>query len=68
MPKFTVTIEETVSDDFEIEADSAENALLAAERSYKRGEFVLEPGNLIFRQMACKLENTDEYCSDWGEF
>jgi hypothetical protein len=68
MPKFTVTIEETVSDDFEIEADNAEDALLAAEQSYKQGELVLEPGNLIFKQMACKPENSDEYCSDWREF
>ena len=46
--KYTITIEETVTKDFEIEANGAEEAYEAAEP----GEFVLDPGECQFRQIA----------------
>ncbi len=45
--KYTVTIQEIVSEDFDIEANSKEKAIAIAEELYKKGEFVLEPGNLL---------------------
>ena len=41
--KYTITIEETNVKDFEIEAESAEEAYEIAEQSYKSGEFILDP-------------------------
>ena len=42
--KYTITIEETVAKDFDIEANSAEEAYETAEQKYKSGEFALDPG------------------------
>lgn len=47
MKKYTVTIEETISQNFEIEAESREEAFKIAEKKYKDGELVVENGNLI---------------------
>lgn len=51
MPKFTVVIEETVSQDFDVEANSQEEAIKIARDKYRNGEFVLEPGNLELAQI-----------------
>ncbi len=45
--KYKVTVQEIVSEDFQIEASSDEEALEIAEKMYKNGEIVLEPGNLL---------------------
>lgn len=42
--QYTITIEETVAKDFEVEAASAEKAYETAKQKYKSGEFVLDPG------------------------
>ena len=49
--KFIVTIEEMVSEDFEIIAENEEKAEKIATEKYNNGEFVLEPGNLVAKQM-----------------
>jgi len=61
MKKFSLVIEELVSDTFVVEA---ENETKAVEK-YKVGEFVLEPGNLTFKQMSIC---TSEGNSEWFEF
>lgn len=67
MEKFIVTIEEMVSDDFEVLAENYEEAEKIAAEKYKSGEFVLEPGNLVAKQM--KIHNiTDDVRTDWIEF
>lgn len=47
MKKFNVTIEERVSQDFVIQADSQEEAEELARKLYKNGDLVLESGNLL---------------------
>lgn len=47
MAKYRVTIEETISQDFEIEAESREEAFRLAEAKYKDGSLVVDNGNLI---------------------
>lgn len=64
--KYTITIEETVSKDFEIEADSAEGVYEMAEQKYKDGEFVLDPGECQFRQIAITAPNNE--ATEWKEF
>lgn len=44
---YTVTIKETVTQDFQIKAISKSEALEIARKKYCGGEIVLEPGELI---------------------
>lgn len=64
--KYTITIEETVAKDFEIEADSADEAYETAEQEYKDGEFVLDPGDCQFRQIAITKPSNE--ATEWREF
>lgn len=66
MNKFVITIEETVGKDFEIVAESAEQAMQIAVNKYQNGEFVLEPGEVLFKQMAITKPNSE--VSEWCEF
>lgn len=43
--QYTVIIEETVSEEFTVNAGSIEEAETTARTLYRSGEFVLEPGN-----------------------
>ena len=54
MKKYIVTIEETVVQDFEIEAESAEEAFALAEEQYDAGELVLGPGEVQMMQIAVR--------------
>lgn len=67
MRRYIVTIEETCSDDFCVEANSLQDAMRIAKEKYNSGEFVLEPGNLLSKQMQCTCEETNED-SEWMEF
>lgn len=64
---FEVSIEETVSQTFEVEAHDMEEAEEIAIEKYDDGEFVLEPGELQMKQMMVHDPETDEYTS-WNEF
>lgn len=64
MKKYTITIEETVSDIFYLEANSLEEAKELAIENYNNSVFVLEPGNLIETNLL--VENDDE-SSGWFE-
>lgn len=65
MKKYIVTIEETVVQDFEIEAESAEEAFELAEEQYEAGELVLEPGEVQMVQIAVSGPDDDEV--EWME-
>ena len=45
--KYTIIIEETVSEAFTLEAEGDKEALEEARRLYRQGKWVLEPGNLV---------------------
>lgn len=63
--KYTITIEETVAKDFEIEANSADEAYETAEQKYKDGEFILDPGECQFRQIA--ITKPSDEATEWRE-
>lgn len=44
--RYTVLVEEVVSQEFAVEAASPEEALRLAKDQYSKGETMLEPGNL----------------------
>ena len=67
MKKFIMTIEEMVSEEFEVIAEDEEEAKKIVTEKYNTGEFVLSPGNLVAKQM--KIYNvTDDKHTDWIEF
>ena len=63
MKKFKVIIEETVSQEFEVEAEDFESAEDIATAKYYEGEFVLEPGEVNYRQMSIIDDETKEQTS-----
>ena len=64
--KYTITIAETVAKDFEIEATNADEAYETAEQKYKSGEFVLDPGECQFKQIA--ITSPSKEATGWREF
>ena len=64
--KYTITIEETNVKDFEIEAESAEEAYEIAEQNYKPGGLVLYPGECQFKQIA--ITTPSNGTTEWREF
>lgn len=64
---FTVTIEELISQEFKMNANSLEEAMNMVKEKYKEGEFVLAPGTLIAKQMQAINENSKEM-TEWTEF
>ena len=64
--KYIVTIEEMISQDFEVYAKDIGEALDIAEKKYNDGEFVLAPGNLVCKQISATDNDGD--CVDWYEF
>ena len=51
--RYTVLVEEVVSQEVSVEAVSPEEALRVAKDQYSKGEIVLEPGNL--EQVSMKI-------------
>lgn len=66
MKKYTITIEETISQDFEVMANNAEQAKEIAIKMYNLGELVLAPGNLIHKQM--RVHSDTDSSDEWIEF
>lgn len=64
--KYIITIEETAAKDFEVEANSADEAYETAEREYKSGKFVLVPGECQFMQIA--ITSPSNEATEWREF
>lgn len=66
MKRFVIAIEETAVQEFTVYANSAEEAMELAGRRYRKGEYVLEPGEVQFRQMA--IEEPKNEAPGWVDF
>ncbi len=64
--KYVITIEETNTKDFVVEANSSADAYGIAENKYRSGEFVLDPGDCRFRQLA--ITSLSNESTEWREF
>lgn len=67
--RYCICIEEVISQEFEIEAGSVEEALEKARSDYRDGELVLDEAHLSHVQMRCLAPNTFDAGADdeWEE-
>ena len=63
--RFKVIIEETVAQEFEVEAACREEVLAEAKAKYRAGEFVVCPGEVQARRMAVCEPMSD--AAEWLE-
>lgn len=61
--KFLVNIEETINQNFEVEAETMEDALEIAIQKYRSGEFILEDSQVL----AAMAEVYDETTGCWSK-
>ena len=64
---FEIAIEEMASQIFLVEAQNENEAMRIAIEKYDNGDFVLEPGNLVCKQMEIHDIEKDTY-TEWFEF
>lgn len=65
--KFKITIEEHISQEFEVEAVDIGEAMEIAQQKYNDGEFVVEPNTPTAKLMMAEDEYGAE-CTEWEEF
>lgn len=65
--KFYATIEEVISQTFEIETENIYDAYEIAVEKYKIGEFVIDQGKLVAKQISLRNEECKDVI-DWVEF
>lgn len=65
MKEYGVIIEETVSKEFKVTAESEEAALETARELYRSAELILEPGDITARKIA--VLPTDGADAEWTE-
>ena len=63
---FKITVEESVAKTFEVRGDTAEEALEKAKRLYNNGDLVLDPGDLISKQIS--ITEPISEATEWEEF
>lgn len=67
MKMFKITIEETISDTFTVEAETMEEAMEIAEEKYFNNEVVVMVDMATFQQMMAIDEESGE-TTEWVEF
>jgi len=64
--EYTITIEETIAQEFKVMADNLENAVALTETNYENGKLVLENGEVQSKKIA--VIKPDEEVTEWIEF
>lgn len=64
---FQITIEETISECFDIYANNIDEAIIISENKYKSGEFVLSPGTVTDRKISATNKDMS-IKKEWIEF
>lgn len=64
---YSITIEELISQEFKINANSIEEAVSIAKEKYNTGEFVLSPGTLVAKQIYAENKDATEVI-EWTRF
>lgn len=67
MSKYKITIEEHISQTFEVDAADMEEAMQIATDKYNAGEFVVEPNTPTAKLMCAENAETNE-TTEWVEF
>ena len=68
MSKFKITIEEHISQVFEVEATDIEQAMEIAEQKYNEGEFVVDNCNAPTAKLMQVESEDGAECTEWVEF
>lgn len=66
MKQYKIVIEELVVEEFDVEADNSDEAIIIAKEKYRDAEFVISPGEPQYKQMAIVSPVTE--ISKWIEF
>lgn len=64
---FKVTIEETISETFDIYATNAEEAEMIAINKYNNCDIILSPGELLYKQLVVSDADNNPK-TEWREF
>ena len=64
--KYIVTIEETLSKDYEVEADSLQEAIEIGIQAYRNGDFMID-GDSCVQEAQMHVFNEDETEEEWTE-
>ena len=64
---FKITIEETISECFDVYASNIDEAIQEAEHKYKNGELVLSPGEVTNRKIFA-IDQDADLEKGWIEF
>ena len=67
MKKFKITIEEHISQSFEVEAADIEEAMEIAQNDYHNGFLIVESAEINAKLMMAEDEETNE-ATEWVEF
>ena len=69
MKKYTITIEEIIDKDFEIEANSKEEARQIVEERYKNNDIIVDSGEVTYKQMyISENQNSLHDDNEWISF
>lgn len=68
MSKIKVTIEEHISETFEVEADTIEEAMQIAEARYWKGEYILGCDTAFVTARLMSADDGKGDCTEWVEF
>jgi len=65
--KYTVLIEEALSQEFEVEANSPDEAVMIAKRNYREGEFIVQCGIVQNTKLQIVEAAGEKFITEWED-